>query len=68
MLGRTFAPESRGPSAPAPAPVAMGHQEDRAIGCTSTPGCPGQKSVVYVYDDHGNCISQTAYPCSVCGH
>ncbi|CAM5355155.1 hypothetical protein SCALM49S_00123 [Streptomyces californicus] len=46
----------------------MGHQEDQAIGCTSTPGCPGQRSVIYIYDDHGNCISQTAYPCNICGH
>ncbi|SCF66760.1 hypothetical protein GA0115254_110570 [Streptomyces sp. Ncost-T10-10d] len=46
----------------------MGHQEDHAISCSSTPNCPGTKSVVYVYDDQGNCISQTAYPCNVCGN
>lgn len=45
----------------------MGHQEDQAMQCTETPGCPGQKSVIYEYDDNGNCISQTAWPCRVCG-
>lgn len=45
----------------------MGHQEDGAIGCTETPGCPGQKPVLYVYDDDGNCIAQHISPCLTCG-
>jgi len=55
----------------------MGHQEDRPVPCgrmVPSPAnpmdqvqCPGTKSVVYVYDDHGNCTSQNAYPCSSCG-
>ncbi|WP_202517400.1 hypothetical protein [Streptomyces sp. SID685] len=45
----------------------MGHQEDQAVPCSATPGCPGTKSTVYTYDDHGNCVSQQSFACSVCG-
>ncbi len=45
----------------------MGHQEDRAVPCSATPGCPGTKSTVYLYDDHGNCVSQQSFACGVCG-
>lgn len=45
----------------------MGHQEDKTVPCSATPGCPGTKTVVYVYDDHGNVISQHSFSCSVCG-
>ena len=30
--------------------------------------CSGQKSVVYEYDDNGNCTAQTAFPCNMCGN
>lgn len=49
----------------------MGHQEDRPTPCgAQNPDgsqCPGTKSTIYVYDDWGNCISQSMYPCNVCG-
>lgn len=50
----------------------MGHQQDVATACgrpkpDGTGMCPGTKSTVYVYDDHGNCVSQMTYPCGVCG-
>jgi hypothetical protein len=45
----------------------MGHQEHTMIPCGSTPGCPGTKAVVYIYDDHGNVTSQQSFGCSVCG-
>lgn len=55
----------------------MGHQEDRPVPCgrqVPSPAnpmdsvqCPGSKSVVYVYDDHGNVTSQNTYPCGSCG-
>ncbi|MCC3774013.1 hypothetical protein [Streptomyces sp. UNOB3_S3] len=45
----------------------MGHEEDQAISCDRE-GCNGTKSVVYEYDDWGNCTSQTAYACNECGN
>jgi hypothetical protein len=58
----------------------MGHQQDHRIPCgrqmpaplpgnpNNTQTCSGTKSVIYVYDDNGNCISQTAWPCNSCGN
>ena len=49
----------------------MGHQQDMATPCgRQLPDggqCPGTRSTVYVYDDHGNCISQQMYNCNSCG-
>ncbi len=45
----------------------MGHQQDQVVPCGSTPGCPGTKTTVYLYDDHGNVVSQQSWPCTVCG-
>jgi hypothetical protein len=44
----------------------MGHTQDEATPCGNN-GCTGTKTTVYKYDDWGNCIGQTMYPCNVCG-
>ncbi|MFF4170914.1 hypothetical protein [Streptomyces sp. NPDC001744] len=58
----------------------MGHQQDQRISCgrqlpdplPGNPGntktCSGQKSVIYEYDDNGQCVRQTAWPCNSCGN
>lgn len=50
----------------------MGHQQDMATPCGNRledgSPCPGAKTTIYVYDDHGNCISQQSYPCGYCGN
>lgn len=55
----------------------MGHQEDQQTPCgrmIPSPAnpltlvmCGGSKTTVYVYDDQGNCTSQTSWPCTSCG-
>lgn len=55
----------------------MSRQESSAIPCgRMVPGpanplvpvqCSGSKSVVYIYDDHGNITSQQSFPCGSCG-
>jgi hypothetical protein len=52
--------------------MAAHHQSHQAIACgRPTPDgkgqCPGQKSVIYVYDENGNCIESQSFPCGVCG-
>lgn len=58
----------------------MGHRQDQSDSrCRQLPDplpgmpyntkiCSGQKSTVYSYDDHGNCVSQTTFPCNSCGN
>lgn len=58
----------------------MGHQQDQSIPCgrqlpdplpalpNNTKTCSGQKSVVYEYDDNGNCVRQTSFACNSCGN
>ncbi|MGW1938938.1 hypothetical protein [Streptomyces goshikiensis] len=55
----------------------MGQRQDSTTGCgrqvpnpadpTTTVSCPGTKTTVYEYDDNGNCVSQSMWPCNVCG-